>query len=392
MALPKLLFYTHGLVDGGAERLWSCLASAFKQRGYDVTFAVDFDAPDNAANLDPAIPVTVLGRNHALATKRLAEMLRAEKPDVALSAVGAANLKLMTALGLARSTARSIITFHGSVEPSSGLLAYLSYRGLPVLSRRAGRTVAVSEGLGAELVTKWRSDPGRTSVIINPVYFPKTAPVPSHEELGSRPDVILAAGRMSPEKDFVTLIQAFAHLNRPGAELIILGKGPDRAKIEAEVRRLGLEKTVSMPGYCTEPWLHYQRAKCLVSSSKSELFGNTIVEAMAYGLPVVATACVGPQEIIRNSAHGSLVPIANPIALAKAMGEALDNPGDPQARRARADQFSFEARVPAYEALITDVLAGQGPQRGRLSQVWQHSMLRLAAKSEHHEFDSVKKV
>lgn len=368
MALPKLLFYTHGLIDGGAERLWSCLASAFKARGYDVSFAVDFEAQDNAQNLDPSIPVTVLGRNHALATQRLAKLLRAERPDVALSAVGGSNLKMMTALGLARVATRPIITFHGSVEPSSGLLAYLSYKSLPVLSRRAGRTVAVSEGLGAELVSKWRADPARTSVILNPVYFPDNAPVPSRSELASRPNIVLAAGRLSPEKDFLMLIRAFAALNRPGAKLVLLGKGSERDKLESEVLRLGLEGSVSMPGYSAEPWLHYQRAKCLVSSSKSELFGNTLVEAMAYGLPVVSTACIGPKEIIKDPAHGQLVPIGDVAALAKALGEALSDPGDPQARRVRAEQFSFAARVPAYEALITDVLAGQGPIRGRLSQ------------------------
>ena len=391
MALPKLLFYTHGLVDGGAERLWSCLASALKQRGYQVTFAVDFVAPDNAANLDPTIPLTVLGRNHALATVRLARLLRAQRPDIALSAVGGSNLKLMTALGMARVATRSILTFHGSVEPSSGLLAYLSYRGLPLLSRRAGRTVAVSEGLGHELVSKWHADPAHTSVILNPVFFPKSAPVPTRTALAARPDVVLAAGRLSPEKDFTTLIRAFALMKRSGAKLVILGKGPERARLEAEVRRLGLEESISMPGYCAEPWLHYQRAKCLVSSSTSELFGNTIVEAMAYGLPVVATACIGPSEIIKDPAHGKLVAIGDVVALAEAIGAALDNPGDPKARRQRADQFSFDARVPAYEDLITDVMAGhgsqRGPQRGRLSQACQKSALTLAVASEHHEFD-----
>ena len=387
MSLPKLLFYTHGLIDGGAERLWSCLASAFKARGYDVKFAVDFESQDNAHNLDPAIPVTVLGRNHALATQRLAKLLRHERPDVALSAVGGSNLKLMTDLGLAQVATRPIITFHGSVEPSSGLLAYLSYKSLPLLSRRAGQTVAVSKGLGAELVSKWHADPARTSVILNPVYFPDNAPVPSRAALAARPDIILAAGRLSPEKDFTTLLRAFALLNRPGARLVLLGKGSDRQKLESEVQRLGLADAVSMPGYCAEPWLHYQRAKCLVSSSKSELFGNTLVEAMAFGLPVVATACAGPKEIIRDAAHGQLVPIGDAGALAAAMAAALDDPGEPQVRRARAEEFSLAARVPAYEALISAVLAGQGPQQGRLNQVLQDSAMSCAALGGNHEFD-----
>ena len=389
MALPKLLFYTHGLIDGGAERLWSCLASAFKQRGYDVHFAVDFNANDNAANLDPSIPITVLGRNHALATARLAKLLRAERPDVALSAVGGSNLKLMMALEMARVPTRSILTYHGSVEPSSGLLAYLSYRLLPLISRRAGRVVAVSEGLGQELVSKWQAPAARTTVLLNPVYFPRSAPVPARDELAARPNLVLAAGRLSREKDFTTLLRAFALLQRPDARLVILGKGPDRERLEAEITRLGLGQSVSMPGYSPEPWAHYQQAKCLVSSSTSELFGNTIVEALAYGLPVVATACSGPSEIIRNPSHGQLVPIGDAAALAGAIRTALDEPGDPEARRARADQFSFDARVPAYEALITDVLAGHGPQRGRLTEVLHDSTLSFAVTSGSHGPDII---
>lgn len=379
MVLPKLLFYTHGLVDGGAERLWSCLASALKSRGYDVAFAVDFIADDNAANLDPSIPLTVLGRNHAVAVARLAKLLRTYQPAVALSAVGGSNLKLMAAITLARSDARSILTFHGSVEPSSGLLAYLSYRGLPYLSRRANRTIAVSEGLGRELVSKWRADRARTSVILNPVYFPKSARCPSRAGLAARPDIVLAAGRLSAEKDFITLIRAFALLNRAKAQLIILGKGQERSRLEAEVKRLGLQKQVFLPGYSAEPWSHYERAKCLVSSSASELFGNTIVEAMAYGLPVVATACVGPKEIITDLRQGRIVPIGDVPALAAAIGAVLDDPGDPQARRQRAEQFSFDARVPVYEALIADLLSDHGPQHGRLSQQKQTSVFSFAA-------------
>ena len=97
-ALPKLMFYTHGLVDGGAERLWACLATSFHERGYPVVFVQDFEADDNRHNLATAIPVHTLGRNHLTATRRLIEILKAEGPDVALAGVGGSNTKLMAAL------------------------------------------------------------------------------------------------------------------------------------------------------------------------------------------------------------------------------------------------------------------------------------------------------
>jgi len=95
------------------------------------------------------------------------------------------------------------------------------------------------------------------------------------------------------------------------------------------------------------------------------LFGNTLVEGMAYGLPVVATACAGPKEIITHPSHGQLVPIGNEAALTAAIERAVRDPGDPAARRQRAEDFSLAARVPAYEALISEVLtdAAQQPRQ-----------------------------
>ncbi len=355
MAKPKLLFYTHGLVDGGAERLWACLASAFKQRGYDVVFAQDFEAEDNRANLDTSIPVTTLGRSHLMAMRRLADLLRREKPDVALSAVGGSNLKLLLARAWARAPTRTIISYHGFDEWRSGWLSYLTFKGLPLLSRVADRTVSVSEGLGTALASHWRAYPPRQRSILNPVFFPKSARVPSEAELAGRDEIVLAAGRLVPEKDFPTLLRAFARLGRPNARLVILGKGPERERLEADVRRLGLEQRVSMPGYAQEPWAAYASAKCFVLSSQSEQFGNVIVEALAHGLPVVSTAAVGPMEILNNGEFGRIVPIGDESALAKAINDTLDSPGDPAPRRARADTFSLDTRVPAYEALIGEV-------------------------------------
>lgn len=359
MTIPKpikILFYTHGLVDGGAERLWACLATAFKERGYDVIFAQDFEAEDNRDNLHPQIPLHTLGQNHFTATRKLAKLLRHHQPDVALSAVGASNLKLLIATKLARATTQPIISFHGEMEWKTGWLSYFSYLGLPILSRIAARTIAVSEGLVETLISKWKAHPDRMVCLLNPVFFPKDAAVPSADELAARDDIVLSVGRLVPEKDFVTLLRAFAHMRHPNARLVILGKGPEQHRLEGEIRRLGLTGRVLMPGYAKEPWKVYASAKCFVSSSSSEPFGNVVVEAMAYGLPIVATACAGPHEILKHGQHGRIVGIGNHVQLASAIRSTLEAPGDPRERRARAEDFSFATRVPEYEALIRGVL------------------------------------
>ena len=231
MSTAKVLCYTHGLVDGGAERLWACLASALKQRGYDVVFVQDFEAEDNRSNLDPSIPLITLGRGHFRATWRLADVLRQERPDVALSAVGGCNTKLLAAIALSRSPTKAIISYHGYNEWKTGWLSWFTYLTLPLLSRLACRTIAVSEGLRNELVQRWRADPDRTVTIHNPVFFPNGIKVPSPQELAARDPIILAVGRMVPEKDFRTLVRAFKRVRTPGARLVILGKGPQQGMI-----------------------------------------------------------------------------------------------------------------------------------------------------------------
>ena len=355
----KLLFYTHGLVDGGAERLWSCLASAMKARGYDVVFVQDFEADDNRANVHPSIPLYTLGRGHVRATKALAEILKSERPDVALSAVAGCNTKLLAAKAWSRVPVKTIISYHGFNEWQTGLASLVTYLGLPVLSRMSDRTVAVSEGLRNTLISRWHARAEKTVMIHNPVFFPADARVPAEAELKARPETFLAVGRFVHEKGFLTLIRAFARLNRPKAKLVILGKGPDQAKLEAEIAKLGLGDRVSLPGYSREPWPHYASAKCFVLSSNSEPFGNVVVEAMAYGLPVVATSCAGPQEILKHGEFGRIVAIDDEYQLASAMAQAADAPGDPAVRRSRADDFSFDVRVPAYEALIAELLGHQ---------------------------------
>ena len=364
MTPPRILLYTHGLVDGGGERLWACLATALKRRGYDVMFAQDFEADENKHNLDPSIPVHTLGRNHIQATRRLAQLLRDEKPDVALAAIGGSNLKLLLASMLSRAPTLPVITYHGEMEWKTGWLSSFSYVGLPLLSRWATRTVAVSEGLHYVLKTKWRAHQRRLVTIFNPVFFPRDIDIPTADELAERKNLVLSVGRLVAEKDYLTLVRAFARLKTPDARLVILGKGPDQRRIEAEIRKLGLEGRVLLPGYLKEPWTIYGSAKCFVSSSSSEPFGNVVVEAMAYGLPVVATACSGPHHILDHGTYGRIVGIGNHVQLAHAIDATLAQPGDPALRRRRAEEFSFEARVPAYEALIQEILNEAHVTRG----------------------------
>lgn len=362
---PKILFYAPGLVDGGAERLWACLATAFAERGWDVHFAQDFEADDNRSNLSVNIPVHTLGHNHLKAVWALSRLIRREKFDIAIGAVGGSNLKLLLAKLISLRSTKTVITFHGFEEYKTGLLSYLTYRGLSLWARSADLTITGSDGLRRALIERWGCPHNRAITLPNPVFYPRDIRVPSEAELVARDDIILSAGRFVPEKDFPTLIEAFALLDRPSARLVILGKGPEQHTIEAEIKRFGQEGRVSLPGYSREPWTSYQSAKCFVLSSVSEQFGNVIVEALAHGLPIVATRCAGPMEILDEGKFGQVAQPGDAHGIAAAMARCLDNPGDPAKRLERAQNYAFASRVPAYEAALLTVLKKEVLQAAR---------------------------
>jgi glycosyltransferase involved in cell wall biosynthesis len=351
----KLLFYTPSLAGGGAERVWALLASAFCRRGYDVHFVMDFDLPDNVGYLDPGVRLTVLKGSHYATTLAVMRLLRDERPDVCFSAIGVANLKLTIAAILAGHLRHTVLSYHGYAMSEPRFLSRTSYVLTPLLTRLATRTVTVSLGLKRYMVAKRGAAARRTEMIYNPVLIDAVA-APTREALAARPPVVLGAGRLVDYKGFDTLIRAFAALNSHDSRLVIIGEGPERPRLEALVAELGLAERVSLPGYVAEPWRHYETARCFVLSSRTEAFGNVIVEALAAGLPIVSTDCHGPAEILVWGRYGAVVPVDDVGAMATAIGQALENPGDPRQRRDRAERFQVAHAVDEYERLVHDVL------------------------------------
>ena len=166
------------------------------------------------------------------------------------------------------------------------------------------------------------------------------------------PPVILGAGRLTEQKDFPTLIRAFALVRKKHpARLMILGEGEERSKLETLVQELGLEKEVSLPGFVDNPYKYMKRAAVFVLSSRWEGFPNVLVEAMALGTPVVSTDCPnGPAEILENGKWGELVPVGETQSLASAVLRTLDRVDVVRVKGAaeRADQFRVESIIREY--------------------------------------------
>lgn len=351
----KVLLYTHALVGGGGERLWASLASVLAAQGYDVIFAEDHVANENRGLLSSAVRVVTLGGGHLASTRALAHLLKRERPDVALSAIGASNLKLIAANMMAGRRTPVVISYHGFDDWKSGKLSFLTYALLPILSRLADKVVAVSDGLAEVITSRWRARADRVVSLHNPVFFPDNIHVPAPEALAARSNQILAVGRLVPEKDYPTLLTALSRLKTKDATLLILGAGPLESELRNLAKSLDVQSRVTFAGYATSPWHAYADAKCFVLSSRKEAFGNIIVEALAHGLPVVATRTVGADYILDGGTYGRLVAISDVDALAAAIDATLADPCANAQRVTRAATFSMAARVPANIALIESV-------------------------------------
>lgn len=136
-------------------------------------------------------------------------------------------------------------------------------------------------------------------------------------------DYIVAAGRLSPEKNFASLIRAYAASKaREHYKLAILGEGRERQALERLIRELGLERRVILPGFMRNPYPYIANAHCLVLSSLHEGFPVILIEALGLGRPVISTDCeTGPREIIRQGENGLLVAVNDTDALSAAIDQ-----------------------------------------------------------------------
>jgi glycosyltransferase involved in cell wall biosynthesis len=353
----ELLFTTRALVDGGAERVWVTIAKRFAERGDRVTLAVDDPMPGLGLDETTNPRVLVLGKNHVVATARLMRELKARRPDVALAALSGSCTKLAVASALSLDRTPIVLSYHGFEEYKTGRLAAAAYYGLPIANRVASRIIAVSEGLERRLIEHWGADPTKTQRIYNPVSIDLAQAAQSAGDIAQRPPIVLGVGRLSPEKGFVDLIDAFARMMRSDARLVIAGEGPERCRLVARVDTLGLADRVTFLGHVGDPTPLYRKARVVAIPSRTEAFGLVVVEALAHGLPVVATACEGPMEILESGRFGRIVAKGDTAAMTEALTAALEAPGDPAPRIARAACFSFEEGFAEWERLVDGLAA-----------------------------------
>lgn len=361
MATSHVALFLPSLEGGGAERAFLNLARGMRDLGVRTDLVVANASGPYLAEVPADVSLVDLRASRiALSLPSLVRYLRQVRPHRLYSALEEANVIALLARRLAGGhtlvfpSIRNTLSLETGSEPVRRfVLRHLARRLYPT----AAGIVAVSEGAARDAATTLGLAAARISVISNPTVTPElallaAAPLDDPWFSECQPPVILGCGRMVPQKDFATLLAAFAILRaqRP-ARLVILGDGPLRNDLTGQAEALGIAADVAFPGFDPNPFRYMARAGAFVMSSRHEGSPNVLVQALACGVPVVATDCPsGPGEILPGVPHGRLVKVGDVAALAAAMADLLAS-GEARPAPWTVPGFDYRSSATAFLSL-----------------------------------------
>jgi glycosyltransferase involved in cell wall biosynthesis len=367
----KVSFCLPNLEHGGAEKTTVHLANGLAERGYCVDMVLFEARGEFLSEIRPPVRIVDLKAPRTInAVRPLARYFDKIRPSVVISALDHVNVGTAFAQVLSASNVPIIMTVHTTQSMAARYRRGFRPRFVRWISRwcyrRAAAIVCVSQGVADDLVASAGANRERVRVIYNPAFSPRILDM-AREEIDhpwfcpGAPPVVLAVGRLTPPKDYSTLIRAVA-ATRSGRDirLLILGEGEERPRLEKEIAELGLQDCVALPGFTANPYAYMARAAIYVLSSISEALPTVLIEALAVGMPIVATDCPsGPREVLQGGRYGTLVPVGNVAALAKAIAATLQAPRSQPPTEA-VQPFSADRALIEYSRLIAEVGKKQG--------------------------------
>lgn len=363
---PVVCFLTGTLnALAGAERVTASIASALAARGYRIHVLSLWDEA-SAFPLHPAVIHSALfrvrpsfKRQFATTVWRIRRFMAEHDIDVLVEVDPM--LTLFTLPALLGSRTRRVAWEHCHFDEDLGKPARR------VARRLAARTAAAVVVLTDADRLRWRAairHPFQIAVIPNPLPFD----LPPQIEAPTQTKKVLAVGRLVEAKGFDILLEAWALVVReaPDWRLEILGEGPARTALEALAVQYGISQTMSLPGERSDVASAYRQAGVFCLSSRYEGFGLVLLEAMAFGLPVVASACeAGPKALLVEGGNAVTVPPENGPALAQALLRVIGDP-DLRAQLAKGGRLTAAAHTvdqmvdQKWEPLLQGIVTGNG--------------------------------
>ncbi|MGA9538726.1 MAG: glycosyltransferase [Desulfobacterales bacterium] len=361
---PRIGVFVSFSGTGGVERMVLNLCEGLVALGCRVDLLQVKARSKHLEQLPALVDVRKLKAEHTLTSlPALVRYLKTERPDALLAAKDRANQIAVLAKKTAGVPTRVVVRMGTTVSAALAgknrwrkLFWYLPMR---LIYRSADAIVAVSQGVARDMARITGLPTSAIRIIRNPVITPRIfrlarEPAPHPWLVKGGEPVIVGIGRLTRQKDFPTLIRAFAAVRKKlPCRLIILGEGKDRDDLEHLAKRLSQSEQIAMPGFVENPYAYLKRAAMFVLSSAWEGSPNALTEALALGVPVVATNCPsGPREILKDGTIGRLVPVGDPDALAEAMLATLSSPPDETLLKSAVREYTAEFSSLRYLDLL----------------------------------------
>ena len=365
---PDLALFIPSYAGGGGERVAMFLARTLAAAGLRVDLVVARSRGELRDEPLPGVTKVELGAvDELLAAPAWVRYLKRTRPRCAMSMIHTANFNSgLGALFVPDVPVIVNLRIAASCDPAAQwwFRSWFGFGPERRLYQRASRVVGVSRGVAEEAVEVFGVPPSRVLSIPNPRQSREVSPdiAEEHEALFEKP-VVLGVGRLAPQKDFETLLKAFARLAASrDLHLVILGEGPGRRALLEQASELGISQRVFLPGFVPNPQAYLRRARVFALSSRNEGFPGALIEAMEAGAAIVSTDCpFGPSEILDGGRFGRLVRVGDAAGLAEAIAKELEAVDvGPDARRTERatwlDQYEPEAVTARYLRLIRDVI------------------------------------
>ena len=361
---PLIALFSQNLEGGGAERDLVNLARSFCERGFPVDVVLTSASGVLFSELPSAVRVVDLQSTRmVLSLPALCKYLFRQRPHSLLAFSDHSNIVAIWAGRITGRRTKIVIGVHQTWPMAAdNPRDNWKMRLLPWFARRAYKhadaIVAVSNGAADSLTRTLGIERGRISVIYNPVITPEflkrsSEPLAHPWFNAGEVPVVVGIGSLNPRKDFPTLLRAFAKVRSfMRCRLMIMGEGARREELEHLADELGIRQDVLLPGFIANPFPNLKRAGVFVLSSSREGLGNVLIEALALGVPCVATNCEsGPSEILAGGRYGLLTPVGDVDSMAAAIAAALKRTRTAVPETAM-QPFTLATVTDAYERIL----------------------------------------
>ncbi|MDP1571556.1 MAG: glycosyltransferase [Vicinamibacterales bacterium] len=376
-ALPRrrICFVLPSLAGGGAERAAVQILNGLDGDVWDRTMYLFSREGPYLGDVDAGVTVASGARASRLGRwLDLRRSLRASRPEIVV-----AFLSYFTVLTAARAAGVGTRVVFNQQTPLSAFLDDADYgwrgRGAQALFTTVARwayaaadlVIATSTGVADDLRQRLGVDATKLRVIPNPVDLDAvragaTEPLDPAHAAAWRAPVIVAAGRLAEAKNYPLLIEALALVReRVPATLFVLGQGDQASALQALARARGVEDAIVWCGFQSNPWKYMARADVFALTSRYEGFGNVLVEAMACGVPVVATASPGTRDIVEDGVSGRLVEAHTAEAVAEGLLAVLTDPAAQgqlaEGARHSSEKYGRDPVASRYGAVLQEARA-----------------------------------